>query len=281
MSKELYQKIFFLSPFFLLMLLVIFPLFYSIYISFFKGFLESFCGLENYFYLFQDPRFISTIKVTLTFTIITVTSQTLIGLLLAFVLLQPEVKNKSFWQTIFLLPLVIPPIVAGVMFKILYHPSFGPFSYLSMIKISPPLWLEDPNLAIISVSLINNWMWTPFTFLIFYTGMRAIPHEIIESANLDGASGLDILTKIIFPYIKTLILIAILFRSIDNLIAFDEIMGSTAGGPAFATTTFAIYIYKLAFKSWDLGYASAASVILFIITTTIAIILIKLTYFRR
>jgi len=280
MAKESsYLKIFFIFlPLSILFIVSVFPLGYSLYISLFRGVMEKFIGLENYYYLIQDPRFIDAIRVTLTFTAITVGSQTIIGLLLAFVLIQPIVRGRSFWQTLFLLPLVIPPIVAGVMFKILYHPAFGPSSYLNFIGIKPPLWLEDPTMALISVCIINIWMWTPFAFLIFYSGIRAIPQEILEAAIVDGASGFRMLTDIILPHIKALILVVVLFRTLDNFTAFDEIMGSTAGGPGFSTTTFAIYAYKLAFKSWDLGYAAAASTIMFLISVTIGVMLVRMVY---
>lgn len=273
-------KILFLFPLFFLIVISVFPVLYSIYLSFFRGNFEEFIGISNYVFLAQDPSFIQAMKVTLTFVALTVVIELALGLLLGFILFQPEVGKKSFWQTIFLLPLAVSPVVAGVMFKILYHPSLGPFGYLSLLGINPPPWLEEPTLALISVSIINAWMWTPFAFLILYTGMRAIPFEIIESAQLDGASSFKLLTKIILPLIKSLILVVVLFRAIDNLLVFDEIMGSTAGGPAFATTTFAIYVYKLAFKSWDLGYAAAASTILFIITIVITISLIRIIYQR-
>ncbi|MEM3572975.1 MAG: sugar ABC transporter permease [Candidatus Micrarchaeia archaeon] len=243
--------------------------------------MENFVGLNNYLYLPKDPRFVDAMQVTFKFTVLTVVSQIIIGLVLAYALFQPETSYKNIWQTLFILPLAVPPVVAGVMFKILYHPSFGPSAFLSLLGFSPPPWLEDPNLALLSVSVINIWMWTPFTFLVFYTGLRAIPIEIIESANIDGASGLTTFTKIIYPHLKTLMLVIVIFRTMENILAFDEIMGSTAGGPGFATTTIAMYVYKIAFKSWDLGYASSISTILFIIIIMFIVISIKLTYLRE
>lgn len=273
--------LFFFLPFILMLSLSIVPTIYSIYLSFFQGMMENFVGFNNYLYLPKDQRFVDAIQVTFKFTGITVISQTIIGLVLAYTLFQPEAKYKSVWQTIFILPLAIPPVVAGVMFKILYHPSFGPSGFLSLIGLNPPLWLEDPNLALFSVSIINIWMWTPFTFLVFYTGLRAIPNEIIESASIDGASGLTTFSKIVYPHLKTLILVIIIFRTMENILAFDEIMGSTSGGPGFTTTTIAMYVYKIAFKSWDLGYASSISTILFIIIIIFIIISIKLAYLRE
>ncbi|MGC8912058.1 MAG: carbohydrate ABC transporter permease [Nitrososphaeria archaeon] len=283
MSKDklLLIILFFFLPFTIMLGLSILPTVYSVYLSFFQGMMENFVGFNNYLYLPRDQRFIDAIQVTFKFTAITVISQTVIGLIIAYMLFQPEARYKGVWQTLFILPLAIPPVVAGVMFKILYHPSFGPSGFLSLFGISPPLWLEDPNLALFSVSVINIWMWTPFTFLVFYTGLRAIPGEIIESASIDGASGLTIFTKIIYPHLKMLILVIIIFRTMENVLAFDEIMGSTAGGPGFTTTTIAMYVYKIAFKSWDLGYASSISTILFVVIIVFIIFSIKLAYLRE
>jgi len=237
--------------------------------SLFRGLLERFIGLKNYSDMLADNRFFEAMYVTFAFTTITVGSEVLLGLLLASCLTLFPIKGPSWWQTIYIVPLAIPPVVSGVIWKILYHPSFGPLSLLALLRLPIPDPLGQPNVAIFSVSAINIWMWTPFAFLVFYAGMRAVRQESIEGALIDGASKFQIFRNIILPSIRTLILVVIFWRFTANLTAFDEIMGSTEGGPGFSTTTLTIFAYWIGFKSWDMGYAATAAVYLLLILAVV------------
>jgi multiple sugar transport system permease protein len=256
---------FILLPTFFLVIVSIYPLIYSVYMSLFRGLLEQFIGLKNYADMLADSRFYDASYVTLVFTFITVGSEILLGLLLASCLFLFSIKRKSWWQTIYIVPMAVPPVVSGVVWKILYHPSFGPLSLLRFMGIPVPDPLGQPNIAIFSVSLINIWMWTPFAFLVFYSGIGALRQDVLEAALIDGASKLQIFRRIILPSVRTLILVVIFWRFIANLTAFDEIQGSTEGGPGFATTTLTIFAYWLGFKSWDMGYAASAAVYLLLL----------------
>jgi len=256
---------FILFPTLFLVIISIYPLIYSVFISLFRGLLEQFIGLKNYAELLADRRFYQAFFVTIAFTTITVGSEVLLGLSLSSCLFLFSIVRKSWWQTIYIVPMAVPPVVSGVVWKILYHPSFGPLSLLRLLGIPVPDPLGQVNLAIFSVSLINIWMWTPFAFLVFYSGIGALRQDVLEAALIDGASKVQIFRRIILPSLRTLVLVVVFWRFIANLTAFDEIIGSTEGGPGFATTTLTIFAYWLGFKSWDMGYAAAAAVYLLLL----------------
>ncbi len=276
MRTERYLVIpFILLPTLFLIVISVYPLIYSVVMSLFRGLLERFIGLRNYTDMLADSRFYEAMFVTFTFTTVTVGSEILLGLFLASCLTLFPVKRASWWQTVYIAPLAVPPVVSGVIWKILYHPSFGPLSLLGAFGLPVPDPLGQPHLAIFAVSLINIWMWTPFAFLVFYAGMRAVRQEIIEGALIDGASKFQIFRNIIAPSMRTLILVVIFWRFTANLTAFDEIMGSTEGGPGFTTTTMTIFAYWNGFKSWDMGYAATAAVYLLLILAIVSASLFK------
>jgi multiple sugar transport system permease protein len=260
---------FIVLPTFFLVVISVYPLAYSVFLSLFRGLLEKFIGLKNYADMLADRRFFEASYVTLLFTTITVGSEILLGLLLSSCLALFSVGRKSWWQTLYIVPLAIPPVVSGVIWKIVYHPSFGPLSFLGLMGMPVPDPIGQPNLAIFSVSVINIWMWTPFAFLVFYSGIGAVPEETIEAALIDGASKAQIFRSVILPSLRTLILVVIFWRFTANLTAFDEIMGSTEGGPGFSTTTLTIFAYWIGFKSWDMGYAASAAVYLLLLTAVV------------
>lgn len=270
MKAERYLLIpFIVLPTFFLAVISVYPLAYSLFLSLFRGLLDQFIGLKNYADMLADRRFYDAVYVTLAFTTITVGLEVLLGLLLAGCLILSSVERKSWWQTVYIVPMAIPPVVSGVIWKILYHPSFGPLNLLALMGMPVPDPLGQPSLALLAVSLINIWMWTPFAFLVFYSGMGAVRQEIIESALIDGASKVQIFRSIVLPSLRTLILVVIFWRFTANLTAFDEIMGSTEGGPGFTTTTLTMFAYWIGFKSWDLGYAASAAVYLLLVVAVV------------
>jgi multiple sugar transport system permease protein len=260
---------FIVLPTFFLVVISVYPLVYSLFLSLFSGLLDKFIGLKNYSDMLADSRFYDSFYVTLLFTTITVGSEVLLGLVLSGCLALFSVERKSLWQTLYIVPLAIPPVVSGVIWKIVYHPSFGPLSLLGLIGLPVPDPIGQPNVAIFAVSVINIWMWTPFAFLVFYSGIGAVPQEQIEAGLVDGASKLQIFRRVVLPSLRTLILVVVFWRFVANLTAFDEIMGSTEGGPGFSTTTLTIFAYKIGFKSWDMGYAASAAVYLLILTAVV------------
>jgi multiple sugar transport system permease protein len=258
---------FIILPTLFLGIVTIYPLAYSVILSLYSR--GDFVGLKNYANMLHDDRFLGAMFVTLSFTTLTVAATVILGLVLAAVLVFFSVKGKSWWQTAFVVPLAIPPVVSGLIWKILYHPSFGPLSILRLMGLPIPDPLSNVNLAIFAVSVINIWMWTPFAFLVFYAGIGTVSRETLEAALIDGASKIQVFRRIILPSIRTLIMVVVFWRFTANLTVFDVVMGSTEGGPGFSTTTLTMFSYDLAFKSFDLSYATTAAVYLLLLVAVI------------
>jgi multiple sugar transport system permease protein len=246
------------------------PLFYTIYLS-----LTSwnplrrpgpiFIGLTNYEQIINDPRFIWTLVRTIGFTIAACFTELLLGLAFAL-LLDDQIRGRSIFQTVILLPIVIAPAVVGTIWYILFHDTIGPFTYLAREVGLDIGWLRDSNFAMLSIIITDVWHWTPFMFLILLSGLQVIPRELYESASMDGATYLQSLRYVRLPLLKSTMLVALILRSMDAFRIFDEIMLMTGGGPGESTTTNSILIYKNAFKSFQLGYSSAMVVVLLVIS---------------
>jgi multiple sugar transport system permease protein len=162
-------------------------------------------------------------------------------------------------RTLFLLPMVLSPVVVGVTWRALLTPEFGWISQFFGPGIS---WLADPQLALITLAIVDVWQWTPFVFIILLSGLLSIPVDIFEAARIDGANGWHRFSRIILPSLAPLITIVVLLRAIDAFKIFDLVFNLTQGGPGTSTETLAFYIYRLSFKSYDLGYGAAISMVL-------------------
>jgi multiple sugar transport system permease protein len=175
-------------------------------------------------------------------------------------LLYGEVNRwRSVLRTLFLLPMVLSPVVVGVTWRALLTPEFGWISQFFGPGIS---WLADPQLALITLAIVDVWQWTPFVFIILLSGLLSIPVDIFEAARIDGANGWHRFSRIILPSLAPLITIVVLLRAIDAFKIFDLVFNLTQGGPGTSTETLAFYIYRLSFKSYDLGYGAAISMVL-------------------
>jgi multiple sugar transport system permease protein len=167
--------------------------------------------------------------------------------------------------------MMLPPIVAAVIFKIIYIPDFGIINwFLSLIGIEGIIWEASANTALLSLILVDIWEWTPFMFLILLAGLQAIPLDPYEAAEVDGATKFQIFRDITFPLLRPAVLIALLLRIMDTLRIFDQIFIMTGGGPANATETMSLYIYRHGFRFSNIGYATAMSFIMLILTLLIS-----------
>jgi len=238
----------------------------------------KFIGLKNYFHIFRDKEFWNSLQNTIYFLVVGIGIQVPIALLLGEVLSGP-LKKLQFIRSLFLPPMVVPPVVAGVMFRIMYHPTIGIINYfLGFIGLSHP-WLADNNTALFSVIMVDVWQYVPFLLIIFLAGFSSIPEEVYESAMIDGANRWQTFIKISIPLIKGSLMLGLLFRVIDILKVFPTIHIMTAGGPGRATETINYYTYRMAFSYTNIGYASALGVALVIITIFLSIVMLR--FFRR
>jgi len=236
---------------------------------------RTFVGLGNFIEMVQDPFFWNAMKNTAIYTCSAVAIEFGLGLFLA-VALSRRIVGRNIFRSLILTPMMLPPIVAAVIFKIIYMPDFGILNwFLALFGIEGIIWEASVNTALISLIIVDVWQWTPFMFLILLAGLQAIPLDPYEAAEVDGATGLQIFRDITFPLLKPAVLIALLLRIMDTFRIFDQIFIMTGGGPANATETMSIYIYRHGFRFSDVGYATAMSFVMLIITIMISNIFIK------
>jgi multiple sugar transport system permease protein len=205
---------------------------------------------------------------------ITVTSEVLLGLALA-VAVQRTVRSvlgRTLVYLLFIIPMVTPPVAAGVMFRLMYIPEYGILNILlhdAGYHGSPILWMSSPTMAMFSVVSADVWQWMPFVFLVLFAGLQAVPLDIIEAAAVDGAGGWARFRSLEIPYLKPLLLLVLVFRFTDTLRVFDHIQVLTMGGPGAATEFLSLYLYKIAFKFSNFNYASALAIYIVIIVSIV------------
>ncbi|HZR47152.1 MAG TPA: sugar ABC transporter permease [Candidatus Manganitrophaceae bacterium] len=232
--------------------------------------ISEFVGLANYRFLLSDPRFWSALKNTLLFTAASVSLELAIGLGIALLLQRGSRLGPV--RAVVLIPWVIPTVVTAKMWEWIYHPGFGILNYLLGTDIN---WLGDPRWAMPAAIMADVWKTTPFVVILFVAGLQVIPRDLYLAALVDGASGLQIFRSITLPLLKPVILIVLLFRTLDAFRVFDTIYVLTGGGPANTTETLSIYAYKVLFQILEFGYGSALAV-----ATFFAVMIISLVYIR-
>jgi multiple sugar transport system permease protein len=257
-----------------LLALSIYPLIYSISVS-----LQTAAGwgLGNFTRLISDNFFLTAMAHTFVYAIAALTCEFLLGLGLAL-LLNSQIRGRGLFRASLLVPMMLPPVVAGVVWRLLLNPNFGAVNgTLKQIGIDTEslTWTASPRLAMLSVIAVDVWQWTPFVFLVLLAGLQAIPQEPYEAALIDGSSRWQTFRHVTLPLLKPAILIVLLLRTMDLLRVFDQIFILTEGGPGFATETISLYIYRTAFRFFDFGYAAAMSFVLLIVTNVISVFYIR------
>jgi multiple sugar transport system permease protein len=262
-----------------LVALSIYPLIYAVKVS-----LQADSGtgahwsFQNFTRLAADDFFRSALAHTIVYTIIALTFEFLLGLGLA-VLLNRAMRGRSLFRAALLVPMMLPTVVVGVVWRLMLNPNFGAINgTLKSFGVNTEhlTWTASPTLAFASVIMVDIWQWTPFMFLILLAGLQAIPEEPYEAALIDGSSAWQTFYYITLPLLKPAILIALLLRTMDLLRVFDQIFILTEGGPGSATETISLYIYRTAFRFSDFGYAAAMSFVLLILTNAISLLYIRL-----
>lgn len=251
----------------------IFPLIYSLGFSFtdYRASLNKppvFVGLRNYRDLLSDPGIWSNFVITAEYVIVSVGGQMLVGFGLAL-LLNRKFPLKGLVTTLLLLPMMLSPAVVGLFWKLLYDPSWGPVNYA--LGIGKFEWLSNPTNALFATALTDIWMWAPFVMLLSLAGLSAVPQHLYEAAAIDRAGWWYTFTRITLPLILPLLLIALIFRTMEAFKTFDlPFVMSTA-----SVETVAIRLYQMAFQSWDTGQASALAYIVLIVVLAITNIYVK------
>lgn len=231
---------------------------------------SEFIGLGNFVRLLGDDNFHNAFVNTLLFVGIAVTVE--FGLGLGFALLVDRyLRRLSAIRTILLVPMLLPPIAVAITWKLMYQPQFGVINdVLQRLGIEPLLWASGAETAMLSIVLVDIWEWTPFVFLMVLAGLAGLPEEPYEAAELDGASAWQKFRDLTWPFLRPVITVTILFRVMDAFRLFDQVYILTQGGPAAVTETLSFYIYKVAFRFFDIGYAAAISLFMLFLTIVVS-----------
>ena len=230
---------------------------------------------ENYLNLVTDQAFWNTLKVSLLYAGLTVVLELLLGLAIAL-LLQRRTTVNNFISIMLLLPLMIAPALAALMWKLMTNPGFGVLSYLaSLVGLQDFRWASSPSTALLTVVLVDIWVYTPFIMILLLAGLRSLPTQPFEAAALDGVPRLFVFFRITLPMLTPYILTATLFRLLDSIQQFDIIYAMTQGGPGNTLTVFQVEAYLNFFQSTNVGRSAALLIILWAITFFLSNIFIK------
>jgi len=285
LASQSYDKIIFLgAPLAILLVLIFYPT-YHLWRLAFSNFditymaKPVFVGVDNFTQVVVDPYFWAAFKNTLIISGAAVTIEFFVGLGMALFL-----NGKIFWgmlgrllKAILVVPIMIPPVVIGLNFKLIFD-NFGPINgFLRMLGLQSVQWLGTSLTARISIVIADVWQWSPFLFIIFLAGLQTIPQDFYDAAKVDGAGSWKIFRHITWPMLIPSAVTALLLRVIDALKIFDVVYMVTAGGPSFATEVLSLNIYRTAFRFGSLGYASSLAVVLFLVLMLFVAIIIRIT----
>jgi multiple sugar transport system permease protein len=268
----------------------VFPLAYSLFLSFtdysaITNQIPNWLGFENFNRVLLSESMWETFTITGRYVLFSVGLELILGFFLAL-LIREEFRGSGIVTTIILIPMMLSPVVVGLFWKLMYNPTFGYFNYMLGFTnpATAPDWLASrfqgapsPGLALWAVIIVDVWMWTPFVALLIYSGLKAIPDYLYEAAVIDRASSWFQFRRITLPQVAPLVLIALLFRTIEAFTkSFDLVMGMTGGGPGGQTEVVAVTLYQQAFLGqWQTGRASALAYMVLIIVIAISNLYIR------
>ncbi len=275
----------FIAPTIVLLLAInVFPLIWTVRLSFTNYRANRMnvplrdVGLQHYNDILTSPDVWAAMQVTARFVIATILIQTVLGFALAW-LVDKKFRGHGLWTTVILLPMMLSPAVVGNFWTFLYQPQIGLFNYVvSFFTGIPPSsfqMLGDLTLSPWAIVLVDTWMWTPYVMLICLAGLRSIPDYIYEAAEVDRASKWRQFWTITLPMAAPFIMLAVLFRAIENFKMFDMVNLLTGGGPGSTTEVASITLKREAFEKWRTGYSSAFAIILFVTVFGLANIYVK------
>ncbi|MCZ8515141.1 sugar ABC transporter permease [Paenibacillus filicis] len=267
----------FLAPSLLLFALFLFyPMLKSVYLSFQltdpRGRVAAFAGWDNYHELFASEKFYQSLKVTLSFTLLTVPTGILLALILA-ALTHNKLRGMRLFQFVFSLPVAVSVGTGSVMWMILFHPTLGTLNYfLSLLGLPALNWLADPAWALLSVSLMTVWMNLGFNYIVLLSGLQGVSEEIYESAKIDGSGPLRTFFQLTLPLVSPTLFFVSVVSVIGAFQTFGQIHILTKGGPMNSTDVVVYNIYQDAFVNFRFGTGSAQALVLFAIILVLTFI---------
>lgn len=257
----------------------IFPILFALYVSlhfwsFGRG-EPRFAGLFNYEELIYDHRFINGVLTSAKFVFLAVTIEFLIGFGLAF-LFNIKVRGLITLRKIAILPIMVMPLVAGLVWFYLFNENFGPINwFVSLLGFERIGFLTDLDIAMWAIVAADVWQWTPFVMLVMFAALQSLPEYVYEAARMDGLSRWQTFWRVTVPMLRPSILIVLLLRLVDSFKMIELAFMMTKGGPAGRTEVLPWYLYVTGFQSMDLGYAAAMAVVMLIIITVVTQFLVR------
>lgn len=284
--KELLEYFIFILPLALfLTFFTLYPVGGTIVTSFFRDttFLEKkFIFLQNYLLLFGDKAFYQSLTFTILFVCISVPLELILGMAFALLMNAP-LPFRGFFTASLLIPWVIPASISGRIFELIYNYNYGLANFFVLaagFAEKPVHWLGSESGAFFALLLADIWKTTPFVAIILLAGLKAIPGELYRQAEIDRTNFFQRFTRITLPLLKPVIVVALLFRTIDAVRIFDAVYVITGGGPGGSTTSLSLYAYRY-FLAGDFGYGSLISVLLFLISLALGLLYLKVSRFKE
>lgn len=284
MKSRSYLPYYFIAPVAIIIFgIALYPILHTFYISLHQINLKfpdlgmSFIWFENYIRLFRDVRAMGALLNTVFFTVSTVALELVFGMIIAL-LMDRALRFRGILRATVLIPWAMPTVVAAMLWRWMYNDQSG---IINAILVATGVtseylqFLAEPVLAWIAVIVTEVWKTTPFMALLLLAGLQVIPREVYEASAIDGASKIRTFFTITLPLIRPVLLVALLFRTLDAFRVFDVIFVMTGGGPGNATESLSLYTYKTMFGALDFGYGSALSILTFACVVLISVLYIK------
>lgn len=264
----------------LLLAILAYPIIYTLEISFSELDLGTFIasrwvGWDNYETVLEDDRFWNALRVTGIYLVLALPLQMVLGFGIAF-LINAEWKGQGVVRALFIIPMVVAPVVAGGVWRMLLDPLWGVANYLlGFVGIGPVDWLGSPTLAMVTLVVIDTWRWTPFVTLIATAALLSLPREIFEAAEIDGANWWTMLWRITIPLLVPIIAATFVVRWLGAVKMFDIALAATNGGPGRATNVINLFIYEEAFRSLKFAESAAMAIIILVITMVLTALFLR------
>jgi multiple sugar transport system permease protein len=261
-------------------ILMVFPVVYTFFLSFTDWSLTSgrplsVVGLASYFKVLKEPRFLESLGRTFYFTFGAVIVEMVLGTVLALIL-NRKFKGKGIVKALLLLPLVATPVAIGIVWNLFYDPTIGILNYvLSVLKLPQSGWVSDARTVMPSLILVDIWQWTPMITIIVLAGLAGLSTEPYESAMVDGANGRQVLFRITLPMLMPTILTAVILRAIDALKTYDIIYAMTGGGPGYSSENLNVLAFKYSFEYFRMGQSAVMLVFLFAIVMLFSLMVMR------
>ncbi len=260
----------------LLACVTLYPLGYVVFLSLHRRLLifgiSRYVGLGNFRFLLSDDRFWNAFGNTVYFTALSVCLELVLGLGIAL-LLHRSFRCKGAVRAAVLLPWAVPTVVSARMWEWIYNTDYGILNHLLGAHIN---WLGSPAWALNAAVLTDVWKTTPFVVILLTAGLQVIPRELFQAARIDGAGTWDVFRRITLPLLRPVILVILIFRTLDAFRVFDAVYVLTGGGPANTTETLSIYAYKVLFQTLQFGYGSAIALVVFLAVGAMSVVYVRL-----